>query len=122
MSVVPSNGSSRTTSTQIPSERVLTLGVYGASVPAERRLAELASLVRAAGGDVVHTMVQRRPANIPEDRPITSATYIGGFAVDSTGAVIVAGQYSGALAFGGKAFVTGNIEERRPFVARLVAP
>ncbi|MCA9488503.1 MAG: GTPase HflX [Myxococcales bacterium] len=77
MSVVPSNGSSRTTSTQIPSERVLTLGVYGASVPAERRLAELASLVRAAGGDVVHTMVQRRPANIPEDRPITSATYIG---------------------------------------------
>ena len=52
----------------------------------------------------------------------TSATYIGGFAVDSTGAVIVAGQYSGALAFGGKAFVTGNIEERRPFVARLVAP
>ena len=73
----PANGSSRTTSTQIPAERVLLLGVYGSGIPAERRLAELASLVRAAGGVVVHAIVQRRPSNVGEDRPIAPATYIG---------------------------------------------
>lgn len=74
---VPDNGSSRTKSTETPAERVLILGVYGSSIPADRRLAELASLVRAAGGQVVHEVVQRRPSKVAENRPIDPATYIG---------------------------------------------
>jgi GTP-binding protein HflX len=75
---VPTNGtSSRTTSTEQPAERVLLLGVYDPDVSAERRLAELASLVRAAGGQVVHEVVQRRPSHVTSDRPIDPATYIG---------------------------------------------
>ncbi len=73
----PSNQSNRTSSTQIPAERVLILGLYSSSTPAELRLAELASLVRAAGGVVVGEVVQRRPHHIADDRPIDPATYIG---------------------------------------------
>lgn len=73
----PSNGSPRTQSTDVPAERVLILGVYGHDQPADRRLAELASLVRAAGGVVVHEVVQPRPRNVAEDRPLDPATYIG---------------------------------------------
>jgi len=73
----PSNGSPRTQSTDRPAERVLTLGVYGHDTPADRRLAELASLVRAAGGVVVHEVVQPRPRTVAPDRPLAPATYIG---------------------------------------------
>jgi len=73
----PSNDNTRTQSTQLPAERVLLLGVYSTTTPADRRLAELASLVRAAGGEVVGEVVQRRPTNVPDDRPIHPASYIG---------------------------------------------
>lgn len=74
---VPSNGSERTTSTENPAERVLILGVYNRDVASERRLDELESLVFAAGGEVVHRVVQQRPSRIADDRPIDPATFIG---------------------------------------------
>ena len=73
----PSNGTPRTQSTDAPAERVLLLGVYGVTTPVDRRLAELGSLVRAAGGQVVHAEVQRRPRTVAADRPLDPATYIG---------------------------------------------
>ena len=74
----PSNGvSERTRSTSAEPDRVVMIGVYGGHIDADLRLDELQSLVRAAGGVVLHRMVQRRPTNIAEDRPIQAATYIG---------------------------------------------
>ncbi len=69
-------------------ERVILVGVYGARVATEHRLAELASLVRAAGGEVVGQVVQRRPAHVPEDRPLAPATYVGSGKVDAIAAQV----------------------------------
>ncbi len=85
----PSRGSSRTQSTDVPTERVLILGVYPANVPIDRRLAELASLVRAAGGEVVREVVQPRPRNVAEGRPLDPATYIGRGKVEEVAQAVV---------------------------------
>lgn len=66
-----------TVSTQAAPDRAILVGLYSANTPADRRLDELASLVLAAGGQVVERIVQRRPSSVSEDRPIHPATYIG---------------------------------------------
>jgi len=53
------------------------VGVYNARTDPEPRLDELDSLVRAARAEPVHRMIQRRPHDVADDRPLNPATYVG---------------------------------------------
>jgi GTP-binding protein HflX len=66
-----------TVSTHAPPDRAILVGVYAAATDADRRLDELDSLVRAARAAPVHRVIQRRPHNVDEDRPLNPATYVG---------------------------------------------
>lgn len=66
-----------TVSTHAPPDRAILIGVYATTTDADRRLDELDSLVRAARAEPVHRIVQRRPHNVAEDRPLNPATYVG---------------------------------------------
>jgi len=81
-----------TVSTRDDAERAVLVGVYHAAIDAGRRQAELASLVEAAGGEVVGTLVQRRPASVPTDRPLHPATYLGRGKVEELAARVDAEQ------------------------------
>lgn len=64
-------------SPEAPVDRALLVGVYSSRIDPEPRLDELASLVDAARAVPVHRIVQRRPHNVADDRPLHPATYVG---------------------------------------------